>query len=205
MCPGKSHIQEQSCLFHKALIFWHLKSAAGQAVFAWKDLKERNGQEQTQCLVKSHCRRFWVSPQAVRPLETSHSLASKRFYKLSRSPAAVYPLEGAIGASPVPPTLYTSLQKTAGEGKVIISPPTDKNIHWHIPDFSPHRRSASWLVSTLLDRDHGHILKTFTRPGTRELRHRPMAATRGGTEQTAAAADKPGDCQSRMWFFFLFF
>lgn len=43
----------------------------------------------------------------------------------------------------------------------------------------------------VLDRDHGRILKTFTRLGTRELRHRPMGAT-GGTEQTEAAADKPG-------------
>lgn len=38
-----------------------------------------------------------------------------------------------------------------------------------------------------LDRDHGHILKTFTRPGTRAA-----TKTYKGTEQTEAAADKPG-------------
>lgn len=48
---------------------------------------------------------------------------------------------------------------------------------------------------------HGRILKTFTRLGNKELRrHRPMGATGEGTEQTEAAADKPGHHQSRIFF-----
>lgn len=48
---------------------------------------------------------------------------------------------------------------------------------------------------------HGRILKTFTGLGNKELRrHRPMGATGEGTEQTEAAADKPGHHQSRIFF-----
>lgn len=82
-----------------------------------------------------------------------------------------------LSTSPLPPTLFTHSQKTAtaGEEKVISSPLTRYPL---TPDrFLPTGRSMSWFVSIVLDRDHGRILKTFTRLGTRELRHRPMGAT----------------------------
>lgn len=64
---------------------------------------------------------------------------------------------------------------TAGDEKVITAPLTDKASTDTLIDFLTEVRVM--VCHYCFGRDHGHILKTFTRLGTRELRHRPMSGT----------------------------